>query len=166
MRSVGGSAGESRQLWEQGLELQLLGDLERAAGLYRRSLDVAESAEAWTFLGWCHSWAGDLDEAVQACRRAIAVDPAFGNAHNDLGVYLLELGEIDEAIASLSAAKFCARYETPQFPYLNTARLLIRRGQLGAAAIELQAARLLAPADPRIDELFEYVSVLVLARAA
>ena len=79
---------------------------------------------------------------------------------------LLELGEIDEAIASLSAAKFCARYETPQFPYLNTARLLIRRGQLGAAAIELQAARLLAPADPRIGGLFEYVSVLVLARAA
>jgi Tfp pilus assembly protein PilF len=156
----------ARRLLGLGLEKQLAGDLDAACALYRRSLAASESAEGWCYLGWCHSFRGNFVRAIAHCRRAIAHDDSFGNAYNDLGAYLVELGRSDEAIHWFERAKEASRYDTPQFPYLNLARVHIARERYDLALIELHAARLVAPVDERIDELVAYVGDRIGRRAA
>jgi len=159
-----GTSELANTLWREGLERQLDGDLDAAVGLYRASLAVVETAEAWTFLGWCLSFKGELELAVSYCRRAIDIDPQLGNPYNDLGAYLVEMGREDEAETWFIKAKEALRYETRQFPFLNLARLYIGQGRLPQALMELQAAGVLAPEDDRISELVAYVGILVEAR--
>jgi Tfp pilus assembly protein PilF len=45
-----------------------------------------------------YSFQGRLDEAVDECKEAIAVDRTFGNPYNDIGSYLVKKGKLDEAI--------------------------------------------------------------------
>lgn len=159
-----GTSELANSLWREGLTRQLDGDLDTAVGLYRASLAVVETAEAWTFLGWCLSFKGELDLAVAYCRRAIEIDPDLGNPYNDLGAYLVEMGRESEAETWFVRAKEAQRYETRQFPFLNLARLYIGQGRLPKALMELQAANVLAPDDERIDELIAYVGILIEAR--
>ncbi len=159
-----GTGDLAESLWREGLQRQLVGELDSAVALYRASLALSETAEAWTFLGWCVSFKGELDLAVDYCRRAIDIDPQLGNAYNDMGAYLVEMDRDDEAEIWFRRAKDASRYETRQFPFLNLARLYIGRGRLTDALMELQAARVLAPADERITELISYVGILIEAR--
>lgn len=151
----------AHQLWQQGLKTQLDGNVDEAMSLYERSLELHPTAEAWTFLGWGLSFQGRLEEAIEACFRAIEVDRSLGNPYNDIGAYLVEQEREDEAILWFQRAKEAGRYETPQFPYLNLARLFIARGLLGTALLELQVAELLAPSDPRVAQLIARVGELV-----
>ena len=124
------------QLWQEGTARLLAGDLEEAVALFTRSLQVAPTAEAYTFRGWAYSFAGRLDEAIEECRKAIATDPAFGNPYNDIGCYLLEQG------------KRAPRYEPRHFPYLNLGRLRAARGDVAEAILEFEGALAEAPGDP------------------
>ena len=47
---------------------------------------------------------GRTAEAVEHFRRAIAIEPAYANAHNNLGKALEGLGRIDESIAEYDQA--------------------------------------------------------------
>ena len=49
------------------------------------------TAEAYTFLGWTYHFQGRIEDAIAECKRAIEVDPEFGNPYNDIGAYLIEL---------------------------------------------------------------------------
>ena len=61
---------------------------------------------AWyTFRGWAVSFLGDLDAAIEDCKRAIRIDPDFGNPYNDIGAYLIEQEEWEEAIPWLEKAR-------------------------------------------------------------
>jgi Tfp pilus assembly protein PilF len=142
-------------LWQQGLQHQLEGRVEEAMQLYRTSLLIQETAEAHTFLGWGLSFQGRLDEAVSECLRAIEADPSLGNPYNDIGAYMVELGRADDALLWFARAKDAPRYETPQFPYLNLARLHMAAGRHGEAMMELQVASVLAPGDARVGQLIE-----------
>jgi Tfp pilus assembly protein PilF len=135
------------ELWRDGYRRQMAGDLDGAIERYRRSLDAMPTAEAHTFLGWAMSFQGRLDEAIEECHRAIAVDPDFGNPYNDIGVYLMQQGKLDEAIPWLEKAKAAPRYEPRQFPYMNLGRLYIRQGKWREAQRELEAAARVAPQD-------------------
>jgi len=155
------SIDRAQQLCRIGLNKQARGDLKAAKRLFRQSLALHETAEAWCYLGWCRSLSGRLAQAVSHCRRAIAVDPEFGNAYNDLGAYLVELGHADDAVVWFERAKNASRYDTPQFPYLNLARVHIARARFSQALLELQAARVIAPMDQRIEELVAYVGLVM-----
>ena len=148
-------------LWEEGLERQLAGELDEAMGLYRSSLDLWETAEAHTFLGWGLSFQGLLDAAIDQCQEAIRTDPELGNPYNDTGAYLVELDREEEAILWFERAKDARRYENPQFPYLNLARIWIGRCEYGSALLELQVAEVLAPHDPRVEQLVDRVGELL-----
>jgi len=148
-------------LWKDGLEHQLDGKIPEAIKLYRASLALRETAEAHTFLGWTFSFEGKLHDAIAECRKAIEVDPEFGNPYNDIGAYMVELGREEEAMAWFVQAKRAGRYENPQFPYLNIARLYIDSGDLGGALIELQTAELLAPDDDRVHQQITRVGKLL-----
>lgn len=86
------------------------GQLDRAASLYRASLRIVPTAEAWTGLGNIYGLRGDLRRAIALCRRAIGLDPDFGNAYSAIGTYLVELQRFPEAITFLQRALSARRY--------------------------------------------------------
>jgi len=116
------------------------GRLDEAIELYKQSIGVYPTAEAHTFLGWAYSMDNRLDEAIAECRRAIAVDPDFGNPYNDIGAYLIQLGRIEEAIPWLERAKRAVRYEPRHYPHINLSRIHVMRNDITAAVRELRAA--------------------------
>jgi Tfp pilus assembly protein PilF len=116
------------------------GDLDEAADLYKQSLGAFETAEAHTFLGWTYSFMGLTDEAIAACRRAIEVDPDFGNPYNDIGAYLIEKGDYNGAAEWLERAKQARRYEAQFYPYYNLGRIHQARGNDFEALRQYKAA--------------------------
>ena len=135
-------------LFREAYAHQMRKELDEAIRLYRESLTLYPTAEAHTFLGWTYSFQGRLDEAIAECHKAIALDPGFGNPYNDIGVYLIERGDLDGAIPWLERAKRAPRYEPRHFPYMNLGRIYLQRGEWQAALREMEAAARLAPADP------------------
>jgi tetratricopeptide (TPR) repeat protein len=113
----------ARALFQQAYEHQMKGELERAEALYKESIQLFPTAEAFTFLGWTYSFMGLYDRAIEECLRAIEVDPDFGNPYNDIGSYLIQKGELEEAIPWLEKATRAKRYEARAFPYVNLARV-------------------------------------------
>ena len=133
------------ELLGRAFQAQMSGDLARAIDLYQRSIAACPTAEAHTFLGWTYSFQGRLEDAIEECRKAIAVDPTFGNPYNDIGAYLIEMGRLDEAIPWLERATRATRYESPHFPRLNLARVYLAREMYSRALEEFQAVVDLKP---------------------
>lgn len=124
-------------------ELQQDGKLQDAILCYKKSLELHPTAEAYTLLGWTYSQLFRIDDAIEECRKAIALDPDFGNAYNDIGAYLIELGRDREAIGWLTRAMVAKRYAARSFPYVNLGRVYERLARwTDAAACYTQALRL------------------------
>src|SRR5208337_28717 len=104
------------EVLQDAYQAQMEGDYDRAAELYQSSLELHPTAEAHTFLGWTYHFQGRLLEAISECKRAIELDPDFGNPYNDIGAYLIELGQFDEAIPWLQQAVEARRYNRATFP--------------------------------------------------
>jgi Tfp pilus assembly protein PilF len=136
------------QLWNEGVAHQAAGDFSRAIELYTRSIELHPTAEAFTFRGWAYHFLGRVDEAIVECKRAIEVDPGFGNPYNDIGAYLLGKGQLDEAIEWLERAKTAPRYEPRHFPYMNLGRVYAAKGMVMRAIAEFEQALALAPGEP------------------
>ena len=136
------------ELFQEAYRRQMEGDLEGAIDCYERSIALHPTAEAHTFLGWTYSFLGRLEDAIAACRAAIAVDPAFGNPYNDIGSYLITLGRVDEAIPWLEQAIAAPRYEPRHYPHCNLGRAFWAKGQLARAAEEFERTLTLVPDYP------------------
>ena len=142
----------AQALFQQAYREQMEGHVDRAASLYRASIEAHPTAEAHTFLGWTHSFADRYEEAIEECRKAIRVDPDFGNPYNDIGSYLIQLGRAEEAISWLERAKRAPRYEPRHFPYLNLARAYMALGRGDEALREMEQARFLQEHEETGDE--------------
>ncbi|MFQ5876380.1 MAG: tetratricopeptide repeat protein [Acidobacteriota bacterium] len=129
------------RLFEQAYGKQKEGEIEEAIRLYKASIAEHPTAEAYTYLGWTYSFQGRYDDAIEQCKIAITVDPQFGNPYNDIGSYLIQKGQLDQAISWLELAKKAPRYEPRHFPYLNLFRVYLKLGRLDAAQRELEQAR-------------------------
>ena len=114
----------------------MAGDLAGATHLYQASIAERPTAEAHTFLGWVYSFERRYESAIAECKRAILVDPTFGNPYNDIGCYLMALGRADEAIPWLKQAMHATRYEAPHFPHVNLGRVYEGKGQALDAVAE------------------------------
>ena len=139
-------------LVEEGLTLHLAGQTDDAIDCYSASLALAPTAEAYTYRGWAYSQQGLLDEAIAECRRAIELDPSFGNPYNDLGSYLILQDRLDEAVEWLERAKTSIRYDARHYPYLNLGRIYVVRGWLLRAREEFLKALELHPGDKMAQE--------------
>lgn len=136
---------EALQLWERGYRRQAENDLDGAERLYRQSIGLPATAEAWTFLGWVASLRGDAETAIEHCHRAIDADPTFGNPYNDIGAYLLELGRDEEAIEWLRRAIAAPRYEARVYPWMNLGRAFERLGRFQEAIEHYRKAHEVEP---------------------
>ena len=128
------------------------GQLDLAIEFYKRSIEAYPTAEAYTFLGWTYSFQGKLREAIAECKKAIDTDPDFGNPYNDIGAYLIELGNYDEAIPWLERATLAKRYEPRHYPHFNLGRVYLIKGMVKKALEEFQKALEIYPDYPAAKE--------------
>jgi tetratricopeptide (TPR) repeat protein len=135
----------AQQLFTEAYQLQMAGHLETAITRYQESIAWHPTAEAHTFLGWTYSFQDRLDEAIGECKKAIALDPDFGNPYNDIGSYLFKQGKLDEAIPWLERALEAKRYEPRHFPHCNLGRIYWAKGMLNRAIAEFERALALDP---------------------
>lgn len=133
------------ELFQEAYERQMQGDLDEAIQLYKESLGIYPTAEAHTFLGWTYSFQGRLDEAISECKRAIEIDPEFGNPYNDIGAYLIEKEMFNEAIPWLEKATQAKRYDAHHYPHYNLGRAYTAKGMMKKAVEEFQKALSIAP---------------------
>ena len=80
-----------------------------------------------------HTVFGKQEGKCNGCRypfpfRNFTID--FGNPYNDgqIGAYLIEMNQLDEAIPWLERAAKAKRYESPAFPHMNLGRVYERKG--------------------------------------
>ena len=126
-------------------EAQMRRELDDAAELYKKSLELYPTAEAHTFLGWTYSFMEMTEEAIEECHRAIEVDPDFGNPYNDIGAYLIEKRDLDGAVKWLKLAMAAPRYLCYFYPHFNLGRIYEAKGRLFEAMKEYKAAIDLKP---------------------
>ena len=131
---------DARDLCTKAYEFQMIGKLEEAVSMYKRSIELHPTAEAHTFLGWTYSFMGKFEEAIDECKRAIELDPDFGNPWNDIGAYLIELGREEEAQPYLEQATQAKRYDSHTFAHYNLSRVFLKKGMLQRAVAELKMA--------------------------
>jgi arylsulfatase A-like enzyme/Flp pilus assembly protein TadD len=103
--------------------------LPGARGLHLRAAELIE--------------AGRAAEAEPLLRQAIAADPSYAPAHNDLGVLLSRSGRLEEALAELRAANQLDQQSTRYRNSLGVA--LARGGRLHEAAQAFREALALDP---------------------
>ena len=127
-------------------------ELKAAVHLYSQSIEICPTAEAYTFRGWAYCHFGRIDDAIEECKRAIEVDPDFGNPYNDIGAYLMRKGEPDSAIEWLERAKQARRYDPRHFPFMNLGRLYAEKGMVVKAIEEFEEALRLAKSEGGADD--------------
>jgi len=136
------------EVLQDAYQAQMEGDYDRAVELYQSSLELHPTAEAHTFLGWTYHFQGRIEEAIAECKRAIELDPEFGNPYNDIGAYLIDLDRFDEAIPWLEQAITAKRYEPRHFPYFNLGRVYLAKGMINRARELFQKHRRVDGAAP------------------
>src|ERR1700692_2940406 len=136
---------QAQERLQEAYQAQMQGDYDRAVELYRGSLALHPTAEAHTFLGWTYHFQGKIEEAIAECKRAIEIDPEFGNPYNDIGVYLIDLDRHDEAIPWLERAMTAKRYETRHFPSYNLRRVYLSKGVINRARELFQKSLAIEP---------------------
>lgn len=136
---------QARELFQEAYRAQMEGEFDRAVELYKRSIALHPTAEAHTFLGWTYHFQGKVEDAISECKRAIEVDPEFGNPYNDIGSYLISLGRLDEAVPWLEQAIRAPRYEPRHYPYFNLGRVYFAKGMINRAREYFQQALRIEP---------------------
>ena len=149
------------QLFQEAYEHQMSGDLDLAASLYKNSIELYPTAEAYTYLGWTYRYQGKIDDAIDECKNAILIDPTFGNPYNDIGAYLIDKGLYDEAIHWLEKALVSKRYESFHFPWYNLGRAYAEKEMYNKARECFQKALALEPNYTIAQEAFEAVTRLL-----
>ncbi|CAN5628346.1 tetratricopeptide repeat protein [soil metagenome] len=125
---------EAVELFNEAYDAQMAKNYTEAVRLYKKSIEIFPTAEAFTFLGWTYSFQGEYDLAIAECIAAIAVDETFGNPYNDIGSYLIAKGNFFDCVRWFKKAIDAPRYEARAFPHFNLATVYEKRGRFLEAA--------------------------------
>ena len=121
--------------------------VERALALAKELVEAHPTlAEAWLFLGVAQQRDEHLVEAIDALKRAVALDASLGEAHNRLGILLVGQGEHRAGLDALQLAIACLPQESG--PRIHLAQACYFLGDLEAGRAALQQAESLG-ADPQ-----------------
>ena len=140
----------SEQLMNEGLTAFGRGEIEKARDEFKASARVLKSAEALTYWGWMESQLGQTEKAIELCKEAIGVDPAFGNPYNDIGSYLVSMGRTEEAVPWFLEAIDAERYEPRHFPHVNLAKVYLMKKEYALALEHFEMALEYSPEEDSI----------------
>lgn len=102
----------------------------------------SDYAPAYTMLGLVYMELREHDQAEENFRRALGLEPANSEAHNNYGWFLCQRERTDEAIPHFLAALKNPLYTTPEKPYFNAGVCSLKKGdEKGAEEFFLKAAR-------------------------
>ncbi|MCU0797614.1 MAG: tetratricopeptide repeat protein [Akkermansiaceae bacterium] len=138
---------EERGLLVEVQNLMQAGKRKDALAKLKGSSLTAKSAALTFNLGNLYFEEGDLEEAEKAYRKAIADYPSFRRAHRNLGVVLVRLDKIEDAMKHLVEAVRLGDSDGATYGLLGYGRL-----QQGEFASALQAYRMAQVADPEAVE--------------
>lgn len=128
---------------------------EQALIYFKSALKVKETAEVLTLVGWCHSLKDDLDVAKDYCIKAINLDPTYGPPYNDIGNFLLTMGEVNDSLKWFAKAKKAVNYQNKEYPYINSGRAYIVLKEYDKAFIEFEEAIKIAPHNEELRQTVE-----------
>ena len=111
---------------------------------YQMSLDIGPTAIAHVALAWTIAERGLIAQAIAHCEAAIALDPGFGNAYNDWGVYLCRKSDSEndndraadltaQAVALFEKAIVSERYDCRAYPFYHLGRIREMQGRFTEA---------------------------------
>ena len=116
------------EYFNKAYQLHMGGNIKEAIEAYKKSIGFYPTPKAHTFLGWAFSLNDRFEEAIDECKIAIDLDPDYGNPYNDIGSYLINLEQFDEAIYWLEKAIGAPDYEPRYYPYYNLGRIYEKKG--------------------------------------
>ncbi len=105
------------------------GKLVEAIDYYKMSIDFCPTAKAHTYLGWAYSMQGKFRAAIRECEIAILLDEDYGNPYNDIGNYLVNLGNFDEARIWFEKAIKAPKYQLRHLPFYNLGKVYEKKGE-------------------------------------
>jgi tetratricopeptide (TPR) repeat protein len=132
---------------------------EQAAALFEQAIAIRATPFALANHALSLTALRRLDEAAEACRRAVALDPTLFAAHNNLSWAMALLGRSEDAIESAERAS--ALDPAAAAPHANKAMALAQLNRLGEALAAYEEAARRDPFNPSI----ERDHALVLLRA-
>lgn len=127
------AATRAEALWLEGARLHVEGRYPLAIERFRAALALHPSGRTHTWLAWSLSRQGELARAIDHCRASIRIDPAYPNAYNDIGSYLVDLQRPREAERWLRRALEFDDYCCPHYAWYHLARALLLQGRPAAA---------------------------------
>ena len=139
-----GALAEAAELRSRANRCIAEGRMPDAIDTYRRALELEPGhATAWSNLGFALKQLDRLDEAEQALKRAVSLDPAFEEPHLFLGQLAEARGDLPGAIRHLGDAVRCK--PAFAFAWQELCRLQFHAGQ---AALARESALRGLEADP------------------
>ncbi len=138
---------QAKIIFERANRQQRRGNFSEAIALYRQSIELQPSAEAYTYLGLTYSMLERYEDAIEQCKLAIDIDPDFGNPYNDIGSYLLIQGRPEEALEWIERATEATRFDEPQKPFINMGQAFELQGQYRSALHAYDKALQINPLD-------------------
>ncbi len=127
----------------------LRGDWRAAAAALETAVrqDPLRHAGAWNDLGFARLQLGQTEAALDALRRAVALDPRFPTARVNLGTALLASGDLDAAAAQFEAALRTQPGNVPALGNLGVVRA--QQGRTAEARALFTRLLQITPNDPR-----------------
>ncbi|NIM00415.1 MAG: tetratricopeptide repeat protein [Acidobacteria bacterium] len=137
---------------ELGIALEANGLPRAAVRTYHQAEDLATGDPRWSYLSSVTlAQLGELDEALAAVDRSLALDPSYVPAHLYRGTWLFDLGRVDEARAAFEQA---TRLEPDnRSAWYGRARVHLRRHEGEQAVAILERLGLGRQPEPYLQQL-------------
>ena len=114
------------------------GQYAEAEGHFRAILEIEESTQVYTGLGFVLWQQGKAEESAASLRQAIATDPKNAAAYTSLGTVLVEQGKLKEAEETYRSL---IRHQPGPAAHEKLAEVLMRQGRVQEAQRELEMAK-------------------------
>jgi len=134
---------------QRAILLYKMGRKADATKLFNSIRSALKTATELNVLCWSKATAGVLlDSALQDCRDALELKPGMGAYLDSLGMVLLKLGKLDEALDAYNQA---IAKDTGADSLMGRAFVYLRKGDTARASADAAAARKIAA---KIDDIF------------
>ncbi len=133
------------EYFDKGYKMHLDGKLESAIKEYKNSIQIFPTAKAYTFLGWAYSLQGNFELAIDECKKAIELEPDFDSAYRDIGINLMNLNKLDEALFWLERAANFSQSHSKYLSLFNIGKIYDKMNDWLKASKYYNQALLLKP---------------------
>lgn len=104
------------------------GKLENAVIAYRASIRIYPTAKAYSNLGIIYSLQGKYDQAIEECKKAVELDPQYGESYYQIGSCLVSLCREADAIYWFEKAIEVNKEEVNYSAYYKLGKIYEKKG--------------------------------------